>query len=116
VDVDELQWARDIFDEMGDERKYLLYLKHSNKAQMVVNIIREAELLGENVLVFFHSIPTLEYIKAKLKNKKYKIYDLTGQTPMRERQDKIDKFNKEKSAIFLISSRVTNPPIPDIAF
>jgi SNF2 family DNA or RNA helicase len=104
-----LQWAKDIFDSLSEEEfKELAFTKHSNKAKVVIDIVKEAVKLSENVLVFVHSIPTLEYLVAKLRHKKQKVYVLTGSTAMKVRQPLIDKFNKVKGAVFLISCRVTS--------
>jgi SNF2 family DNA or RNA helicase len=104
--VDELQWAKDIFTEMGDAVNELLFTKFSNKSRVVLNIVKEAVRLRENILIFVHSIPTLEYLLSKLNHKKYKTYVLTGQTQMKERQVEIDRFNRDTGAVYLISCRV----------
>lgn len=106
---DDLQWAKTIFDQLApQETKELSFTKHSNKARVVLEIVREAVKLGENVLVFVHSIPTLDYLESKLKHKGHKVYILTGSTPMKNRQPSIDKFNKERRAVYLISCKVTS--------
>jgi len=107
--VNELQWAQDIFDSLSaEESRDLSFTKHSNKTRIVLEIVREAVTLGENILVFVHSIPTLNYLNSKLQHKGYKTYVLTGQTPMKDRQPSIDKFNKDTKAVYLISCRVTS--------
>lgn len=106
--VDELQWAKDVFDEM-DEIGELKFTKFSNKARIVLDVVREAVKLKENILIFVHSIPTLEYLEEKLRHKKYRTYVLTGSTPMRDRQVDIDKFNRIESAVYLISCKVIHP-------
>jgi SNF2 family DNA or RNA helicase len=104
--VDELKWAKDILDSRGDDRPKLKSSEHSNKVCLALNIVREAMKLKDNVLIFFHSIPTLEFVEAKLKRKHYHVYKLTGSTPMAERQGMIDEFNNDTTVIFLISSKV----------
>jgi SNF2 family DNA or RNA helicase len=107
--VDDLKWAHDIFESLTpQERKELSFKTHSNKVRIVLEIVREAVALGENILVFVHSIPTLNYLQSKLERKKHKTYVLTGQTPMKDRQPSIDKFNKDTEAVYLISCRVTS--------
>ena len=105
--VNDLQWAQNIFDSLSpQENKELSFTKHSNKVRVVLEIVREAVMLGENILVFVHSIPTLNYMQSKLVHKGHKVYVLTGQTPMKDRQPSIDKFNKDTMAVYLISCRV----------
>jgi SNF2 family DNA or RNA helicase len=107
--IDQLRWAKDIFENLGDDYKKLKYTEFSNKARMVLSIVKEAVKLNENTLIFVHSIPTLNYLREKLDHKRYKIFELTGQTPMKERQPAIDKFNKQRGAVYLISCRVLFP-------
>jgi len=104
--VRDLQWAKQIFGDMGDEHKRLLFTEYSNKSQLVLSIVNEAMNLQENVLIFIHSIPTLEYLQSKLVHKRHQVYVLTGGTPMKERQHSIDRFNKKRGAVYLISSMV----------
>jgi superfamily II DNA or RNA helicase len=105
--MDELQWATDIFDEMDAEHnKIMMRPKSSNKARIVIDIATQAKAVNENILVFVHSIPTLEYLEEKLRNKRFDVRVLTGKTKMGDRQANIESFNKSKGAIYLISSRV----------
>jgi SNF2 family DNA or RNA helicase len=106
--VDALKWARDIFDGLGDQKREVYLARCSNKTLLVLNIVTEAVKMKENILVFVHSIPILEYLAEALKRKKESnVYVLTGGTPMKERQAMIDKFNRDHSAIYLISSKVS---------
>jgi SNF2 family DNA or RNA helicase len=73
---------------------------------MVLSIVKEAVKMNENTLIFVHSIPTLNYLREKLDHKGYKIFELTGQTPMKDRQPAIDRFNRQHGAVYLISCRV----------
>lgn len=107
--IDELQWAKDIFKDLGDEYKRLKYTEYSNKARMVMSIVKEAVKMKENTLIFVHSIPTLDYLREKLDHKGYTIFELTGQTPMKDRQPAIDRFNRLRGAVYLISCRVSFP-------
>lgn len=103
--VNELQWATDIFENMGNQRKTLKYTDHANKARIVKTIVNEAVKLRDNVLIFVHSIPTLEFLNSMLKHRKHRIYILTGRTKMKDRQDDIDRFNTEIGAVYLISAK-----------
>jgi SNF2 family DNA or RNA helicase len=107
--VYELQWAKDIFEELGAEYQKLKYTEYSNKARLVMSIVKEAVKLLDNTLIFVHSIPTLNYLHDKLYHKGYDVFELTGMTPMKDRQRDIDRFNKRKGAVYLISCRVLSP-------
>jgi superfamily II DNA or RNA helicase len=107
--VYELQWAKDIFETLGDEYKKLKFTEYSNKARLVLSIVKEAVKLDDNTLIFVHSIPTLNYLREKLYHKHYHVFELTGMTPMKDRQHDIDRFNKKKGAVYLISCRVLSP-------
>ena len=104
--VSELQWATDIFANMGEQRQTLKYTNHGNKARLVKHIVHEAVKLRDNVLIFVHSIPTLEFLDSMLRHKKHRIYILSGKTKMKDRQDDIDRFNEEIGAVYLISAKV----------
>ena len=105
--VHDLQWAIEIFDGMGEDRRKLMFTEFSNKSRIVLSIAKAAVKLKENVLIFVHSIPTLEYLEEKLKHKGYRVFVLTGATPMKDRQREIAKFNRERGSIYLISCRVS---------
>src|SRR5436190_8077005 len=104
--VDELQWAKEIFERLGHLKEELAYTEHSNKARIVLSIAKQAKKLKENILIFVHSIPTLVYLETKLKHKNFNVYVLRGSTHMKERQPLIDMFNRNTRAVFLISSKV----------
>jgi len=101
-----LQWATKIFEALGPKSRELNFTAHSNKSRVVMTIVEEAVKLRENILIFVHSIPTLEYLESKLRHKKYNVYVLTGSTVMKDRQPQIDKFNRDVGAIYLISCKV----------
>jgi len=107
-EFNELKWAKDIFEGMGESRKQLDFTEHSNKVVMTLDIVKEAIARGENILIFFHSIPTLDYVEAKLKRRQYanELFRLTGETPMKDRQKDVDRFQKARRAVYLISTRV----------
>jgi len=107
-EFDKLKWAKEIFEGMGESMKQLDFTEHSNKVVMTLDIVKEAMARGENVLIFFHSIPTLDYVEAKLRRRKYADYSfrLTGETPMKDRQRDVDRFQKARRAVYLISTRV----------
>ena len=106
--VDELHWARTIFDEIKanpEEKNKLSFTQHSNKIRMAISIVKESIKLNDNILIFVHSIPTLEFLESKLLHKGHNVFKLTGETIVRGRQDLIDEFNKRQGSVFLISSK-----------
>jgi SNF2 family DNA or RNA helicase len=107
-ELDKLKWAKEIFEAMGEEREKLDYTMHSNKARMTLEIIKAAMAQKESVLVFFHSIPSLDYIEAKLRRKRYAthLFRLTGETNMKDRQKDVDRFQQSGQAVFLMSTKV----------
>ena len=106
-ELQELQFAKDIFADFEKEMpKILKYTEFSNKIKIAMSIVAEAVKNNDNVLIFLHSIPTLEYLEEKLKHKKRKVYVLTGSTIIKERQHDIDRFNRDTQAVYLISCRV----------
>ena len=109
-EVNELQWAKDIFDA---HKKQLGFTEHSNKVVMAINIVTEAISQGESVLIFFHSIPTLHYVEEKLRRRGCDVNVLEGKTPIKDRQNEVDRFNRTNKAVYLVSTRVF--PLPNEA-
>jgi SNF2 family DNA or RNA helicase len=73
-----------------------------------LGIVKEAVKLNENVLIFVHSLPILEYLEDKLRRRNNTtVYVLKGSTPMKDRQVSIDRFNRDVSSVYLISSKVS---------
>ncbi|KAJ3077640.1 DNA excision repair protein ERCC-6, partial [Physocladia obscura] len=67
----------------------------------------ESKKQGDKVLIFSRSIPTIEFIRHVLVEKRqYKLMVLTGATPQSQRQRMIDDFNDAGCGIdvFLIST------------
>ena len=69
-----------------------MFTQHGNKSRIVKNIVHEAVKLTDNVSIFVHSSPPLSFFNSVLKHKKHRIYNLT---PMKNRQNDIDRFNEE---------------------
>lgn len=73
---------------------------------MALDRILEATLsIGDNVLVFSQSIPSLDFIESKLCREKHRAYKrLDGSTPADKRQHMVNEFNGGKQQVFLIST------------
>jgi superfamily II DNA/RNA helicase len=82
-------------------------LELSYRSQIVDQIIQESIKTGDKVLVFSHSIPTLDYLEHILKQGKRRYSRLDGQTPISSRQAATKNFNKVSSdmQVYLISTR-----------
>ncbi|KAJ1727743.1 hypothetical protein LPJ61_004417, partial [Coemansia biformis] len=93
--------------------------EHSTKVLLVLDIIRQSVKLGERVLVFSRSLPTLDYLRRIVDytgaawadgrahdNDSQCTLRIDGNTPVNNRQALIDKFNEPGSRhnVFFISS------------
>jgi superfamily II DNA/RNA helicase len=79
--------------------------KWSYKVKLFIQLVNRCVQVGDNILVFSHSIPTLNFLEKVLGEKKYKFVRLDGQTKVNVRQDMMKKFNAGMYNIFLISTR-----------
>ena len=78
----------------------------SHRAQILDKIISESVKAGDKVLVFSHSIPTLDYIEHVLKITKRRYSRLDGSTPIATRQAATKSFSQSNSEqVYLISTR-----------
>ncbi|KAK2744994.1 hypothetical protein FQN57_004124 [Myotisia sp. PD_48] len=70
-------------------------------------IIEESVRVGDKVLVFSHSIPTLNYLQHILTLKNRKFCRLDGKTPINSRQEATKAFSRPDSEmeVYLISTR-----------
>ncbi|KAF9909297.1 hypothetical protein EC991_008808 [Linnemannia zychae] len=80
-------------------------VSHGHKVKIVIDIIRACRAIGEKVLVFSRSIPTLDYLEYVTKLAGFKSLMLDGSTPIPDRQLMINDFNaRDTYDLFLISS------------
>jgi SNF2 family DNA or RNA helicase len=80
----------------------------SNRSLIVKQIVEESINIGDKVLIFSHTIPTLDYLEKMLDNIEGCIpCRIDGETKMSTRQDATKVFNKKDSAfnVFLISMK-----------
>jgi SNF2 family DNA or RNA helicase len=80
----------------------------SNRSLIVKQIVEESIDIGDKVLIFSHTIPTLNYLEKMLDNiEGCNPCRIDGETKMSTRQEATKTFNKKDSAfnVFLISMK-----------
>ena len=75
----------------------------SQKVSYLLLILDEAKKAGEKVLVFTHSIETLNYLEQLLIAQRRHVRRLDGSTKTAARQDAIKEFQHDVTEVFLIS-------------
>ncbi|KAL1968965.1 hypothetical protein VTN77DRAFT_799 [Rasamsonia byssochlamydoides] len=80
---------------------------HSHRAQILDRIISESIKAGDKVLVFSHSLSTLDYLEKLLISSGRRYSRLDGSTPVGVRQAATKNFNNSQTLqqVFLISTR-----------
>ncbi|CAG8488898.1 33021_t:CDS:10 [Gigaspora margarita] len=95
IPVNESKTVREYMHHICREYKGLDEISESSKMQILKEIIFKCEQIGDKVIIFSKSIPTLNYIERMiLKRDTYIRID--GETQTKERQRSIDNFNKSK--------------------
>lgn len=79
-------------------------LNSSFKMLALFKIIEETTKLGENLLVFTQSIPSLDYIENICRLKKLSYKRLDGKTEVNKRQAQVKAFNEGSGQVYLIST------------
>ncbi|KAF5130100.1 Protein CHROMATIN REMODELING 20 [Metarhizium anisopliae] len=77
----------------------------STKVELLIQILDDAKRSKDKVLVFSHSIPTLNYLSGLFQEQKRLFSRLDGKTPIAKRQEEIKKFNANHTEVYLISTR-----------
>lgn len=82
-------------------------LEYSYRAMIVTKIIEESIKVGDKVLLFSQTLPTLDFMEEVLKKHGRNYSRLDGSTPMGSRQTSTKEFNSAGSDIhvYLISTR-----------
>jgi SNF2 family DNA or RNA helicase len=76
----------------------------SAKLAALIEMIEEIVDSGHKILIFSQFVEMLTLIRTELEREKYTYEYIDGQTPAKERLDKVNKFNADESIpIFLIS-------------
>ncbi|KAL8728908.1 MAG: hypothetical protein Q9181_005177 [Wetmoreana brouardii] len=78
----------------------------ANKTKLLLQIIELCQVAGDKILVFSHSILTLNYVESILIQEKKRYTRIDGKVPTQSRQRMTKVFNQDKSDdVFLISTR-----------
>ncbi|KHN99509.1 SNF2 family helicase/ATPase [Metarhizium album ARSEF 1941] len=77
----------------------------STKVELLTRILDDAQRSKDKVLVFSHSIPTLDYLSKLFQGQNRRFSRLDGKTLISKRQDEIKKFNSDQTEFYLISTR-----------
>ncbi|KAI1431593.1 hypothetical protein GGR50DRAFT_56597 [Xylaria sp. CBS 124048] len=75
------------------------------KVAILFQIIEQCKKQNDKLLLFSHSVVVLDYLEGALRMKRYSLMRLDGQTQMTDRQNLINRFNKGKEDVFLISTK-----------
>ncbi|RIB11354.1 SNF2 family N-terminal domain-containing protein [Gigaspora rosea] len=95
IPVNESKTVREYMHHICREYKGLDEISESSKMQILKEILVKCEQIGDKVIIFSKSIPTMNYIERMvLKHDTYIRID--GETQTKERQRSIDNFNKSK--------------------
>ena len=90
------------FDELMEPLESPL---NSNKMVILMKIIECCGIIRQKVLVFTHSIPTLDYVGQCLFQAGKRYARIYGETPVKHRQEMTKEFNEGGIEVCLISTR-----------
>jgi SNF2 family DNA or RNA helicase len=80
--------------------------QQSYRSLLTASIVKESMRIDEKVLIFSHSIPTLNYLEDLLESLGCTYARIDGGTSMSSRQDVVKGFNKEEDTqVMLISTK-----------
>ncbi|OLN94044.1 Protein CHROMATIN REMODELING 20 [Colletotrichum chlorophyti] len=99
--------ANDVISEglsFMKRQRDLSSLSLSWKTEILVAILDECERVGDKVLIFSHSIPTLDYLDWLCRATHRSISRLDGKTAINKRQQLTKDFNTGDNQIYLIST------------
>jgi SNF2 family DNA or RNA helicase len=77
---------------------------YSWKIPLLNQILDESAKLGDRVLIFSQSIPTLNYLEKIFRKRRRHFLRLDGATPINRRQNMVKDFNQNQFDVFLIST------------
>lgn len=77
----------------------------SNKMQILMDVLKFSKEVKDKVLIFSHSIHTLNYVEMQLKNSRIKFSRIDGSVPTGSRQQITKDFNNDDTEVCLISTR-----------
>lgn len=94
--------SRKVFESLREPID-ALYLSH--KTQILMNILKFSHDAHNKVLVFSHSIPTLDYVEEQLLKTHQEYVRIDGKVDPQKRQSMTKVFNEGAANICLISTR-----------
>ena len=107
--VTELGLSEKMFDEQmtlfSGLTEPLESINLAHKMQVLMQILDFSEEAGDKVLVFSHSLNTLDFVEDVLKKSKRPFMRLDGKTKMPFRNEMTKEFNDDSTMICLISTR-----------
>jgi transcriptional regulator ATRX len=77
----------------------------SAKTKILMEILRLSEACGDQVLLFTHSIPSLDYLEELFQDQGISYGRVDGTMKMDARNDLLDDFNAHKFSVLLVSTR-----------
>ncbi|KAK3997257.1 protein chromatin remodeling 20 [Cladorrhinum sp. PSN332] len=105
---DEIDLPQDLLSELLKEvaGRDIDNTEHSYKILALLQILSECRKVGDKVLVFSQSIPTLDYLESLFRSQELGYQRLDGKTPIADRQGDTKKFNTDKHVeVYLISTK-----------
>ncbi|KIW20389.1 hypothetical protein PV08_00964 [Exophiala spinifera] len=101
-----LQRVQDIMRDLINDPELMRDPSLSYRTLAVKKLIRQIVAVGDKVLIFSHSIPTLNFLEKMLKKMKCSYCRLDGSTKLSSRQAATKAFNnKDTHQVFLLSTR-----------
>lgn len=91
-----------LFESVADR---LSSVEHSYKVEIFMKILRYSKRVGDSVLVFSQSIPTLDFLDELMTKEGIRYRRLDGTTRMSGRQGLAKEFNRGHIDVFLVSTR-----------
>lgn len=80
--------------------------RHSYRADIFKKIVEESVRVGDKILCFSHSIPTLDYLETLLRSSGFRFNRLDGKTAVKSRQQAVKDFNtRDDIKVYLISTK-----------
>jgi SNF2 family DNA or RNA helicase len=77
----------------------------SNKMQILMDILQFSKQANDKLLIFSHSLHTLNYVETQLKDTQTKYSRIDGKVPTDSRQQITKNFNNDDTEVCLISTR-----------
>ena len=94
--------SRKVFESLAEPVDALF---HSHKIQVLMNILKFSQDAHNKVLVFSHSIPTLNYVEERLLKTHQEYVRIDGKVDTQKRQSMTKAFNEGATNICLVSTR-----------